>query len=50
MVLEDDFYPGLGNLSSKNRHRDRFSGSKCKQVTGQRFSGPKFRQGKRTGF
>jgi hypothetical protein len=41
---------GFGNLSIKNRLRDRFSCSKCRQVTGQRFSRPKFRQGNRTGF
>jgi thiol-disulfide isomerase/thioredoxin len=28
---------GLGNLSTKNRLRDRFSGSKCRQVSGQGF-------------
>jgi hypothetical protein len=31
---------GLGNLSTKNRLWDRFSGSKFRQVTGQRFSEP----------
>jgi len=31
---------GLGNLSSKNRLRDRFSGSISRQVSGQGFSGP----------
>ena len=41
---------GIGNLSTKNRLRDRFSGSKFRQVTGQRFSGPKIRQESRTGF
>ena len=41
---------GLGNLSTKNRLGDRFSGSKCRQVSGQRFSGPNFRQESRTGF
>ena len=34
----------------KNRLRDRFSGSKSRQVTGQRFSGANFRQKSRTGF
>ena len=34
----------------KNRFRDRFSGSKCRQVTGQRFYWPNFRQKSRTGF
>ena len=29
--------PGLGNLSTKNRGRDRFSGLKYRQATGQRF-------------
>ena len=33
-------FTGLGNLSPKNRLRDRFSGSKSRQVTRQRFSGP----------
>ena len=42
--------PGLGNLFTKNRLKDRFSGSKCRQVTGQRISGPNFRQESRTGF
>ena len=42
--------PGLGNLSIKNRLRDRFSGSKSRQVAGQRFSEPNFRQESRTGF
>jgi hypothetical protein len=37
------FCAGLGNLSSKNGIRDRFSGSKSRQVTGQEFSGPNFR-------
>jgi hypothetical protein len=40
----------LGNLFTKNRLRDRFSGSKSRQVTGQRFAGPNFRQESRTGF
>ena len=30
---------GLGNMSIKNRLKDRFSGSKCRQVTGQIFTG-----------
>jgi hypothetical protein len=34
----------------KNELRDRFSDSKSKQVTGQRFSGPIFKQESRTGF
>ena len=34
----------------KNRLRDRFSGSKSRQVTGQRFIRPNFRQESRTGF
>ena len=38
---------GLGNLSIKNRLRDRFSCSNCRQVTGP---GPNFRQESRTGF
>ena len=33
---------GGSNLSKKNRLRDRFSGSKSRQATGQRFSGPNF--------
>jgi hypothetical protein len=41
---------GLGNLSKKNRLRDRFSSSKSRQVTGQRFLRPNFRQESRTGF
>ena len=41
---------GLSNLSLKNRLRDRSSGSKSRQATGQRFSGPIFRQESRTGF
>ena len=41
---------GLGNLSTKNRLRDRFSSSKSRQVTGQRFSGPNFGQDSRKGF
>ena len=40
----------LDNLSKKNKLRDRFSGSKSRQVTGQRFSRPNFRQESRTGF
>ena len=40
----------LGNLSTKNRVRDRFSGSESRQSTGQRFLGPNFRQENRTGF
>ena len=36
--------PGLGNLTSKNMLIDRFFGSKYRQVTGQGFSGPSFRQ------
>jgi isocitrate dehydrogenase len=31
------FTPGLGNLSSKNRLRDRLVGLKSRQVTGQGF-------------
>ena len=46
----DQVKTGLGNLSTKNRLRDRFSGSKSRQVTGQRFSGRNFRQESRTGF
>ena len=38
------FTPSLGNLSSKNRLRDRFFGLKSRQVTGQGFSGSNFRQ------
>ena len=41
---------GLGNLSTKNRLRDRLSGSKSRQATGQGFSGPYFRQESRTVF
>ena len=41
---------GLGNLSAKNRLKDRFSGSKSRQITGQGFSGQNFRQESRTGF
>ena len=44
------FFPGLGNLSIKNRLRDRFSGSKSRQVTGQGFSEPNFRQESRKDF
>ena len=44
------FSPGLGNLSTKNRLRDRFFGEKSRQVTGQRFPGPNLRQESRTGF
>ena len=42
--------PGHGNLSTKNRLRGRFSGSKSRQATGKRFLGPNFRQESRTGF
>ena len=41
---------GLGNLSFKNRLRDRFFGSKSGQVTRQRLSWPNLRQESRTGF
>ena len=40
----------LGNLSSKNRLRDRFFSSKSRQVTRQSFIGQNFRQESRTGF
>ena len=46
----EKFLPSLGNLSIKNRLRDRFSCPKSRQVTGQRFSGPNLRQESRTGF
>ena len=42
--------PGLGNLSTKNRVRDRFSGSESRQATGQGLSGPNFRHESKTGF
>jgi hypothetical protein len=32
-----EYKAGLGNLSTKNRVRDRFSGSQSRQATGQRF-------------
>jgi hypothetical protein len=41
---------GIGNLSTKNRVRDRSSGSESEQATGQRFLGPNFRQESKTGF
>ena len=41
---------GFGNLSIKNRLRDRFSGSKSRQVTSQRYSWRNLRQKSRTGF
>jgi hypothetical protein len=49
-VLEVAWSSGLGNLSTKNRVRDRISGSNSRQVSGQGFSGPNFRQESRTGF
>ena len=50
IILQVEYNPGLDNLSSKNRLRDRFSGSKFRQVPGQGFSGPSFREESRTGF
>ena len=45
-------YSSLGSATclEKNRIRNRFSGSKFRQVTGQGFSGPNFRQESRTVF
>jgi hypothetical protein len=48
--LNQAYLSGLVNLSSRNRLRDRFFGSKSTQDTGQRFSGTNFRQESITGF
>ena len=48
--VQCEYNSGLCNLSIKNRLRDRVSGSKSRQATGQRFSETNFRLESRTGF